>query len=65
MKKLNKKRTARFLLGILILSMAVTDWVVILVKCGSFTWYGLFVNMLELFTASVLLDEFFEYLEKE
>ena len=61
--KLNIKRTTLFLLGVLCASMCVTEWIIVLFK-GSFTLFGLFVNLLELFIAYGIYTYFENYLEK-
>lgn len=61
--KLNVKRAALFFLGVLCAAMFITEWVIVLFK-GSFTWFGLFVNLLELFVAYVVYTYFENYLEE-
>ena len=58
--KLNVKRAALFFLGVLCASMFVTEWVIVLFK-GSFTWFGLFTNLLELFIACELGEYFMNF----
>lgn len=61
--KLNIKRTSLFLLGVLCAAMCITEWIIVLFK-GSFTWYGLFVNLLEMFVVYVVYTYFENYLEE-
>lgn len=58
--KLNFKRTALFLLMILCGTMCISEWVIVLVK-GSFTWFGLFINLLELFITCELGEYFINF----
>ena len=58
--RLNLKRTALFMLMILCATMCITEWVIVLFK-GSFTWFGLFTNLLELFIACELGEYFVNF----
>ena len=60
--KLNIKRASILFLGILCATMFITEWVIVLIK-GSFTWFGLFVNLLEAFVVCVCYDYLEDYLK--
>ena len=45
---------------ILCATMCITDWAIVLFK-GSFTWFGLFTNLLELFIACELGEYFMNF----
>ena len=66
MKKINWKNLIIIELGTLMMSMAIMDWIVAIFRNGTFTIYGLFVNLLELMIAAYCYDYIdYKYTKKE
>lgn len=57
--KLNIKNLIIMLIGILAFMLGLSDWILALVKNGTFTVVGLLINLTEFFVAC----ECYEYLE--
>ena len=63
--KINLKNTLIFLLGVITTIMFVTDWVIAVAFNGTFTVYGIVVNLIEATIAVTCFDYIEAYLENK
>jgi len=65
MKKLNYKNIFLFIIMLISVILFIKDWVIVLVKGASFTWFGLISNITFLGVASFIYEYLEEYTQEK
>lgn len=63
--KINLKNTLIFMLGLIAFIMFVTDWIIAIAFSGTFTVYGIVVNLIEATIAVTCFDYIDDYLKSK
>lgn len=63
--KINSKNTLIFMLGLIAFIMFVTDWIIAIAFSGTFTVYGIVVNLIEATIAVTCFDYIDDYLKSK